>query len=279
MTDIVYRILKTIEPKAVPEKFEDFNSKVKFSELNIDPSKYDDIEIAVSKEIGRRCFITTYLKDRTPEILDQFIGYAKYINDNLQKKLDSPKYMIPVAVIGMGIRLPGGINTPGKYWNALVNGKDCISPTPTNRHLHQFLRPKCPYNELGPHDHYIHRAGYYDVTPDTVPISEFDPTFFNISPLEAKATEPKFRWVYETVYEAFQDACIDVSDLNGSRTAVYVTVGTTTDYIGLSRAFGATETMASQTIHGSAPSSCAGRIAFNYGFIGPADTIDTACSR
>ncbi|OUM58624.1 hypothetical protein PIROE2DRAFT_47821, partial [Piromyces sp. E2] len=144
--------------------------------------------------------------------------------------------MVPIAVIGMGLRLPGGINTPNKYWNALVNGKDCISPTPVNRHLHHFLKPN------------------------------------------SKFTEPKFRWVYETVYEAFQDACIDISELNGSRTGVYCTVGGTTDYIGLTKAFCKGQTMNSQTMHGGAASSCAGRISFNYGFIGPSDTIDTACS-
>lgn len=279
MTDIVYNIIKTIEPKAVPEKFEDFNSKVKFSELAIEPSKYFDIEIAVSKEIGRRCYVSDYLARSTPEILDQFIGYAKYVNSNLPKKFDSPKYMVPIAVVGMGIRLPGGINTPAKYWNALVNGKDCTSPTPTNRHLHHFLKPYCPPNELGEFDHYIHRAGFYDVTPDTAPPTDFDPTFFNISPLEAKFTDPKFRWIYETVYEAFQDACIDVSELNGTRTSVFCTVGSTGDYIALTKAFTKTESMTSQTMHGSAASSCAGRISFNYGFVGPSDTIDTACSR
>lgn len=280
MKDIVYNIIKSVQPSVVPEKFEDFDENVPFSSYELTDDDYYQIEVAVNKEIGRKAFFNNYLSQSSPKVLEDFIGYAKYINVNLPKKFSSSLYMTPIAIIGMGIRLPGAINTPAKYWNAMATGRDCLSPLPTNRHLHHSLRQGCPPNELKNDEHYIHRGGFYDVGPGAAPITDFDPTFFNISPFEAKHTEPKFRWIYETVYEAFQDACIDISDMRGSRTGIYCTVGTTGDYLSY-RSFFAdskTELITGQTVHGSAPSSCAGRIAFNYGFIGPADTIDTACS-
>src|SRR4051794_8049199 len=48
----------------------------------------------------------------------------------------------PLAVIGMGCRLPGGINSPATYWNALLSGLDAIREVPEDRWKHaQFHDP------------------------------------------------------------------------------------------------------------------------------------------
>ncbi|KAL9102129.1 MAG: hypothetical protein Q9163_002690 [Psora crenata] len=50
----------------------------------------------------------------------------------------------------------------------------------------------------------------------------FDASFFNISPNEAKAMDPKARMHLEGAYEALENAGIPISDLAGSDTSVFV---------------------------------------------------------
>ena len=39
----------------------------------------------------------------------------------------------PVAVIGMACRLPGGINSPDLFWEALLRGDDFVKEIPRER--------------------------------------------------------------------------------------------------------------------------------------------------
>ena len=39
----------------------------------------------------------------------------------------------PVAVIGMGCRLPGRIDSPERLWDALLRGDDLVTETPAER--------------------------------------------------------------------------------------------------------------------------------------------------
>ena len=41
--------------------------------------------------------------------------------------------MTPVAVIGMACRLPNGIDSPDKFWDALLRGDDLVTEVPTDR--------------------------------------------------------------------------------------------------------------------------------------------------
>lgn len=44
------------------------------------------------------------------------------------------RYVEPIAICGMAMRLPGGIKTPEAYWDVLHNGKDLRSPVPISRY-------------------------------------------------------------------------------------------------------------------------------------------------
>src|ERR1700736_3787403 len=39
----------------------------------------------------------------------------------------------PIAVVGMGCRLPGGVNTPAQYWQLLQDGASGVVRVPAER--------------------------------------------------------------------------------------------------------------------------------------------------
>ena len=85
----------------------------------------------------------------------------------------------PVAVIGMSCRLPGGIDSPDKLWEALLRGDDLITEIPADRwNADEYSVPW----SLGVRGRSVSRwGGFLD------DIAGFDPEFFGISEREAIA--------------------------------------------------------------------------------------------
>src|SRR4051812_28960955 len=89
----------------------------------------------------------------------------------------------PIAVVGMGCRLPGGVDSPDAYWLLLRDGVEAIRETPAERWDVDAVSSL----ELGaPGDRWIRRGGYLQGRVD-----EFDPQFFGISPREAETMDPQ----------------------------------------------------------------------------------------
>ena len=47
------------------------------------------------------------------------------------ESLTSPP--VPIAIIGIGCRYPGGADTPTAFWHLIRNGIDSITPVPSSR--------------------------------------------------------------------------------------------------------------------------------------------------
>lgn len=174
----------------------------------------------------------------------------------------------PVAIIGMGCRFPGGADTPERFWSVLREGRDVIAETPKER---------------------WDTSEFYDPDPEAPGkmnsrwgaflngVDLFDPYFFGISPREATSLDPQQRLLLEVSWEAFEDGGIPPDSLGGSRCGVFVGASSD-DYMQLQRHTADPGRIDAYFGTGAAKSFLAGRLAYVFGFQGPAIAIDTACS-
>ncbi|MFI1569043.1 type I polyketide synthase, partial [Streptomyces sp. NPDC020490] len=163
----------------------------------------------------------------------------------------------PIAVVAMGCRYPGGIESPEDLWEFVLGEGDAVSGFPDNRGW-----------DLG--DTGSAREAAF--IPD---VDRFDAGFFGISPREALAMDPQQRLLLETSWETLERAGIDPARLKGTPTGVYI--GAAQPSYG--HAVGdSAEGAEGHLVTGTVASVISGRLAYHYGFEGPAVTIDTACS-
>ncbi|MFF3323127.1 SDR family NAD(P)-dependent oxidoreductase [Streptomyces sp. NPDC002889] len=161
-----------------------------------------------------------------------------------------------IAIVGMACRFPGGIESPEDLWRVVSEERNVIGAFPADRGWH-------------PGDGYSRVGGFLDTA------AEFDAAFFGISPREALAMDPQQRLLLQTGWEALERAGIDPKSLRGSRTGVFVG-GTASDYG--PRMHEAGDDVKGYVLTGTTTSVLSGRIAYQFGFVGPTLTVDTACS-
>ncbi|GAA1295063.1 SDR family NAD(P)-dependent oxidoreductase [Saccharothrix xinjiangensis] len=158
----------------------------------------------------------------------------------------------PIAVVGMGCRLPGGVSTPDELWELLVSERDAVGAFPSDRGW-----------DSGAVGGFLHDAG------------EFDAGFFGISPREAVAMDPQQRLLLEVAWEAVERAGVDPRSLRGSNTGVYL--GLMAQEYG-PRLHEADPDGEGYLLTGTSVSVASGRLSYVLGLEGPAITVDTACS-
>jgi acyl transferase domain-containing protein len=164
-----------------------------------------------------------------------------------------------IAIVGMGLRLPGGANSPKEFWELLREGRDAIVEVPQGR-----------WGGDGDWDEAVSSGGFLQ------DVDGFDAAFFGISPREAETLDPQQRLLLEVSWEALENAGINPQTLRRSRTGVFCGISSN-DY--------ATRLSSVERLSingylgtGNAASVAAGRISFLLGLNGPCLAVDTACS-
>src|ERR1700742_3957083 len=172
----------------------------------------------------------------------------------------------PVAVIGMACRLPGGVDSPERLWEALLRGDDLVTEIPPDRwDADDYYDP-----EPGMQGRSVSKWGAF-----LDDVAGFDLEFFGINEREATALDPQHRLLLETSWEVVEHAGLTPQQVTGSLTGVFVGL-THFDY----------QIVAAQShsmegpygFQGNGFSMASGRIAYALRVHGPAVTVDTACS-
>jgi acyl transferase domain-containing protein len=138
-----------------------------------------------------------------------------------------------VAIIGVACRFPAAAN-PAEFWRVVRDG---LEVTGLQR------------------------------------VAEFDADFFNLSPREAGAMDPRQRLALELTWELLEDAFLVPETLRGEPVAAYLGA-MNDDYAALTLA----ENPNHHSFAGISRAMIANRISYAFGFRGPSLTVDTAQS-
>ncbi|AHH19543.1 polyketide synthase [Nocardia nova SH22a] len=176
--------------------------------------------------------------------------------------------MSDIAIVGIGCRFAGGIESPETFWDFVVDKRDGVVEMPADRWDYRRYYDPEPRT---PGRSYTKRGAFMTVDP-----WQFDPDFFGISPREATVLDPQQRLMLEVTWEALDDAGM-AGRAAGSSVGVYVggfvvdqsvigVVGPALFHTDMHTPASASYTMLSN------------RIAYALNLVGPALTVDTACS-
>jgi rifamycin polyketide synthase module 1/2/3 len=163
---------------------------------------------------------------------------------------------VPIAVIGIGCRLPGGAEGPAAFWELLRGGVDATADVPRWRFDVDALFDPVR-GVLG--KTYVRRGAFIDA-------DEFDAEFFGLGPGEAQALAPEHRLLLETTWEALEHAGYPPFALAESPTSLFL--GMTASHYGEGRP-------ASNDLSAAV---AAGRVSHFLNLRGPSVAVDTACS-
>ncbi|MEM9507577.1 MAG: aminotransferase class I/II-fold pyridoxal phosphate-dependent enzyme [Cyanobacteria bacterium P01_E01_bin.35] len=170
----------------------------------------------------------------------------------------------PIAIIGIGCRFPGAAN-PQAFWSMIRDGIDGISEVPESRwDIDSYY--DSDKSKSGKAN--TRWGGFLEN------IDRFEPQFFGIAPKEAVTMDPQQRLLLEVAWETLEDGGQIPEELKGSKTGVFIGIGTH-DYSIMLWQKPVSEPYATT---GTGNCIAANRISYSFDFKGPSLAVDTACS-
>jgi acyl transferase domain-containing protein/NADPH:quinone reductase-like Zn-dependent oxidoreductase/NADP-dependent 3-hydroxy acid dehydrogenase YdfG/acyl carrier protein len=178
----------------------------------------------------------------------------------------------PIAIVGLDCRFPGGISSPGEYWDCLDSGRCFVAPLPRNRgwDLGWLTDPNLAVTEVSR----VRLGGFFDDDD----VGGFDAGFFGVSPREAVLMDPQQRLLLESVWTAIERARIAPGALRGSSAGVFIGISDCHYFRAadvLSLESGGVDAYVAT---GGVISVASGRISYVLDLRGPTFSVDTACS-
>ncbi|MEL6813253.1 MAG: aminotransferase class I/II-fold pyridoxal phosphate-dependent enzyme [Cyanobacteria bacterium J06598_3] len=176
-----------------------------------------------------------------------------------------PAAPAPIAIIGIGCRYPGGADNPDAFWQMIRSGTDSITEVPTTRWDPAPIYDPDPST---PNKTNTRWGGFLSQ------VDEFDPQFFGIAPREVATMDPQQRLLLEVTWEALEDAGQIPDTLRGSKTGVFIGIGTH-DYSIMLWQQPVNDPYATT---GTGNCIAANRLSYLFDLKGPSLAVDTACS-
>ncbi len=106
---------------------------------------------------------------------------------------------IPIAICGIGLRLPGGLSTSQELWEFLLAKGDARSRVPESRYnVSAFYSTHAKPGSVGT------EHGYF--LDDSVNLQSFDASLWNMARQAVERADPQQRQLLEVVRECVEDA-------------------------------------------------------------------------
>ncbi|EFE44178.1 polyketide synthase, putative [Trichophyton verrucosum HKI 0517] len=169
----------------------------------------------------------------------------------------------PIAIVGMGMRLPGGITSAEEFWDFLVSKGDARSKIPESRfNIDAFYNSSKPGSVRTEYGYFLNQD-----------LAHIDTSFFSMVKYEAERLDPQQRLLLEVVWECLESAGVtgwrgkDIGCFVGSFGEDWLDMSSKdTQDINRVRAIGAGDF------------ALANRVSYEYDLKGPSITFRTACS-
>ena len=181
-----------------------------------------------------------------------------------------------IAIIGMGITLPNGIEDLNSLWNLILNGKNLVKKFPLER-----------ANDLEEYIGYLKKIGlkapetkeieYYDGCYFDS-IKKFDNNLFNLSPKIADVMDPQMRLLLKTIYKALEDSGYSNPASRSQSMGVFIGFAANPGGMYSEYLYKIDYSLSQIALTGTIPSMFANRISYMFNLHGPSFVVDCACS-
>ncbi|KAK3357945.1 polyketide synthase [Lasiosphaeria hispida] len=173
----------------------------------------------------------------------------------------------PVAIVGIGCRLPGGVRDIPSLWEFLRDQRDVQQ---------EFTEPR-----------FAAKAFYHPALerPGSVVASSgflldedprlFDPAFFGITDVEAESMDASQRKLLEVTYEAFENAGETWESVSNRRIGVFVGDISFDNYVSQTRDW---DYSGKYSATGAFPNILANRLHYVFNLKGPSVVLNSACT-
>ncbi|OLN96788.1 Lovastatin nonaketide synthase 2 [Colletotrichum chlorophyti] len=173
----------------------------------------------------------------------------------------------PIAIVGMAVRLPGGVRNPEDFWNLMINKGSGLIPIPKERwNSEGFYSPVAKWGTVQNKEAYMFSQADNDLT-------KFDASYFTCGEKEIERMDPMQRQLLEITRECLDNA--GETNWRGQEIGCYVGNFSSDWQDDLSM-----DPHASGLYRGSGYLDFLqpNRVSYEYGWTGPSMLVKTGCS-